>query len=164
VKLAFLILVSLVISGCASKPSTHPTTGLTLKVTASSELNPDAEGRPSPVVLRLYELAKSSQFMTSDFFEIYDGHEVALGTDLIAFDEYLIHPGQVVDLRKVIHSDSESVGLLAAYHDLDRAQWRKAVRIRRFQNNEFSVLLDSLGITVAGGGHLLDKSEQTHVK
>src|SRR5690554_2854714 len=55
--LACLTLVAA--AGCATPA---PTASVELSVVPTADLNPDASGRPSPVVLRVYRLASDSAF------------------------------------------------------------------------------------------------------
>lgn len=55
---------------------------LTFEVDADS--NPDERKKPSPVFVRLYELKSTKMFNKSDFIDIYERDQEALGADLIA--------------------------------------------------------------------------------
>jgi type VI secretion system VasD/TssJ family lipoprotein len=45
---------------------------INLKLTGSDQLNPDLNGRPSPIVVRLFELKHPVTFENADFFSLYE--------------------------------------------------------------------------------------------
>ena len=80
----------LVIVGCAAGGSTK----VVINFETSPALNPDPMGRPSPVVIRLYELKSLGVFNNADFFAIYEQDTTILGNDLNAREEIELVPGQ----------------------------------------------------------------------
>src|SRR5262249_28424185 len=69
-----------------------------LTITAADDINPDAAGRASPVVLRIYQLAAGTQFQAADFFQLFEKEAPTLGPDLVAREEVIVAPS---DSRKV---------------------------------------------------------------
>jgi type VI secretion system VasD/TssJ family lipoprotein len=53
---------------------------INLKLTASDQLNPDLNGRPSPIVVRLFELKHPVTFENADFFSLYERAKESLAT------------------------------------------------------------------------------------
>ena len=62
-----------------------PSTDLIINV--SKNVNPDTSERPSPVVMKIFELSSRTIFDTQDFFSLYDTPEKILGPDLLKKDE-----------------------------------------------------------------------------
>ena len=60
----------------------------TLEFEVSNKANPDLNGRPSPVVIHVYELTSNTLFESQDFFSLYEEPEVVLGPDLINKQEF----------------------------------------------------------------------------
>ena len=88
--LVLFSLLALILTGCQAVYATFPpSTKLHFKVAA--DINPDIEGRPSPVIIRVYELASKTVFENQDFFALYDNPEAILRTDLLKKDELLKH-------------------------------------------------------------------------
>lgn len=114
--------VALSLSGCA--PSPPKDTKLAGSLVAAADVNPDPEGRPSPVVLRIYQLQSAVKFNNADFFALYDDAAAVLGADLIAFDEFTMRPGQTMDYQAQFKPTAKFVGVLAAFRDINSAQWR----------------------------------------
>lgn len=141
---AFTALVLL--AGCASMSPYSDLTKLNLKLTASDQLNPDLNGRPSPVVLRLVELKHPVAFESADFFSLYDRAKESLAPDLVASEELELRPGESVELKLSIASGSRYVGVLAAYRDLPETRWRYVVPVTAMALNGIELVLERGGI------------------
>lgn len=96
-------------------------------VTASFDTNPDASGRPSPIVVRLYLLRSDASFNGTDFFGLFDDDEKALGGELIRRDELVLGPAEQRDIDLPVAEATRFVGAVAAFRDIRNAQWRVIV-------------------------------------
>ena len=138
------LLLSLSLSGCSLMQSS-PTTRIDLHLTGSDRLNPDLHGRPSPIVLRLYELKNPVAFEHAEFFSLYQQPQETLALDLIAHEELELRPGEQQELN-LTTSGGHHLAVLAAYRNLPEADWRVVVPLRAGQLNQISLQLDELGI------------------
>ncbi len=102
------------LSACSLSPYSH-VTKVNLKLTASDQLNPDLNGRPSPIVVRLFELKHPVTFENADFFSLYERAKESLAPDLVASEELELRPGETVELKLSVEEGSRYVGILAAY-------------------------------------------------
>ena len=134
------------LAGCASMSPYSDLTKLNLKLTASDQLNPDLNGRPSPVVLRLVELKHPVAFENADFFSLYERAKESLAPDLVASEELELRPGESVELKLSIESGSRYVGVLAAYRDLPETRWRYVVPVTPMVLNSIELVLERGGI------------------
>jgi type VI secretion system protein VasD len=152
-----LLLILVAVSGCSKPPKVEPPppppppTRITVSVQAAADLNPDPTGRPSPVMLRLYELKTPDAFNSADFFQLYEKDSAALGGDLVARQEMLIKPGQTLQLERTLAAETQQLGLLAAYRDLDHAVWRTTLTIPPHQTTPVKVTLGQVTITAQAG-------------
>ena len=144
--LAVLLLCvsGLLMSGCSLLGDSP--TRLKLALSAAEDINPDLNGRPSPVVLRLYELKDPSTFETADFFSLYQPEPTVSKDDVLAFQEVVVKPGakQVHDM--VLHSDAGYIGLVAAFRDIEQATWRVFRPLKRGKKNRASIMIERLSI------------------
>ncbi|NUU38165.1 type VI secretion system lipoprotein TssJ [Pseudomonas sp. C2B4] len=141
---AFVTLVLL--TGCSSLSPYSTVTKLNLKLTGSDQLNPDLNGRPSPIVVRLYELKHPVAFENADFFSLYERARESLTPDLVTSEELELRPGETVDLKLSVEEGSRYVGVLAAYRDLPETKWRHTIQITAVQVTEADLTLDKAGI------------------
>lgn len=141
--LAIWIIISLV-QGCSS--STARFNKLTTIYVASSYINPDINDQPSPLVVTLYQLRADSVFKDADFFSIYNNPKVTLGDDLIVRDQIEIEPNQKITKIQDMSFDTHCIGIVAAYRDLQNAQWRKIISIQKNKDTKIIVKLDAHNI------------------
>lgn len=125
---------------------------LTINVLAAASLNPSTSGRPSPVVVRIYELKAAAPFEPADFVSLFDKDQATLGGDVIARDEFVLGPGESLAIKRDLSADSKFIAIMASFRDLERAKWRAVVPLIAGEDNALSVRLDAS--TVSIGKHL----------
>jgi type VI secretion system protein VasD len=108
-------------AGCASAPPKPAEAKM--QIVATADVNPDNKGRPSPIVVRVYQLKTEAEFAKADFFAIYDREKEILGPSLITREEYTLSPGETEDLKFEVNREARFLGVLAAYRD-PSAHWR----------------------------------------
>ncbi|MCC7200307.1 MAG: type VI secretion system lipoprotein TssJ [Gammaproteobacteria bacterium] len=116
----------LALGACASAPppAPPPPVPADFSVTAGADINPDAGGRASPVVVRVYYLLGDSTYRNSDFDALYDRPDAALGKDLLGRYEQVLRPGQSVQLKVDVPVGTRAVGAVAAFRDIGNSHWR----------------------------------------
>jgi len=142
-----VIALSLWVGGCAYFMS--DLTKVDMRIVAGGDVNPDDNGRPSPVVVRVVELKSPSVFESAEFFALYQNDAQTLGSDLVATEEFEFKPGDVQDLKFALKPESNYVGVLAAYRQLEKANWRLVLPLAIKEKNELTVLLNQRGIELA---------------
>ncbi len=132
---------------CSNKPP--PPTQVSALLSAAVNINPDRNGRPSPIVVRVYELKSENVFKGADFFSLFEQDSAILGADLVNRVEYQMDPGEVIQYDREFANDSSYLGVIAAYRNLENARWRASMVILPKQKNKFSVSLDHLNIAIS---------------
>jgi type VI secretion system protein VasD len=99
-----------------------------LTLAASADSNPDASGRPSPVVVRVYQLKTDTAFTGAEFFALFDDDMKVLGPELIGRNEYVLAPSERRTMELDVSADAQFVGVIAAYRDIRNAQWRTVLQ------------------------------------
>jgi type VI secretion system protein VasD len=97
---------------------------LEITLGASEGVNPNIEGRPSPIVVRLFELSSDTRFMAADYFELMGQDGAPLGEEMLVSEEYILLPGEVRIVRKRAADNSRFLGIAAGYRDLTGSVWR----------------------------------------
>ena len=115
------LLVVTLVGGCAAAPPKPAEAKMNL--VATPDVNPDGKGRPSPIVVRIYQLKTEAEFAKADFFAIYDREKEVLGPSLITREEYTLAPGDSQELKFEVNREARFLGVLAAYRD-PSAHWR----------------------------------------
>ncbi|MBD8577092.1 type VI secretion system lipoprotein TssJ [Pseudomonas syringae] len=154
-----LVCSTLLLASCSSLSPYSSLTKLDLTLVASDRLNPDLHGRPSPIVVRLFELRHPVAFETADFFSLYERARDTLAPDLIVSEELELRPGQTRHLKLRIEQ-GRHVGVLAAYRDLNQARWRQVVTVSRGLRTQVELVLDQDGIAAAPGATVAGEGVQ----
>jgi len=137
----------LFLSGCA-RDRTPPPTTVSVTLTAAADVNPDRNGRASPLMVRIYELRSAGVFESSDFFTLLEQDRAVLGSDQTARWEYQLEPGESMELDATFQMGSGFVGVVAAYRDIAHARWRAIEPVEPNSVNEMEVRFDRLEVTV----------------
>jgi type VI secretion system protein VasD len=102
-----------------------------MTIAASADTNPDATGRPSPVVVRIYQLKTDAAFTGADFYALFDDDKRVLGPELISRDEFVLAPAEQRTIDVSVAGETRFVGAIAAFRDIRNAQWRVLVPASR---------------------------------
>ena len=149
ITLVIALLTTTLISGCFGKdPPPKPATIISAEVLASELINPDGEGRPSPIVVRLYELKSLGTFNTIEFFSLYNEEAATLGDDLVYREEFSLMPGGKKLFNRTPAVDTQYLAVIAAFRNIDQAIWKAAVPIPAERVTNLIIQLDSLSVSI----------------
>ena len=126
-------------------------TPVELTVVGGVELNPSAQGRPSPVVVRIFELAAARSFQAADFAALFEHPDAALKSDLLAQEEFMLRPGDIQLHNRDLGPRAEALGVAAAFRDLGQV-WHLIVPVTPGRRNLILVDLDRNTIRVVDQG------------
>ncbi len=148
--------ITLMLGGCSSEPPKEepkqPTeqqeTKIQVNISVSSLVNPDINGRPSPIVVRLYELKNIGKFEEANFYKLFEDHEASLGSDLLASEKFHFKPGDTKTLGHTVAPDTKYIAVTAAFRDFNQAVWRDSIAIESAKTSELSVVLDNLTVSI----------------
>lgn len=136
----------LALAGCSTLSPYSDLTKLDLTLEGSPELNPDLNGRPSPIVLRLMALKHPVAFENADFFSLYQRPREALAPDLLTVEELELRPGETRDLKLSVEEGTRYVGVVAAYRNLPETSWRYVIPVEVQGTTQTALTLDAEGI------------------
>ena len=122
-----------------------------IRIKSAPDLNPDINGRPSPIVVRIYALQSDDVFKSAGFFALYGKENTILGNTMVAREELEISPGDSIELEKEYDLKTTHVGVLAAYRDLDNAVWRGSIETPINEKTFIDVTLERLTLSVTQG-------------
>ena len=121
------LMLCLILSACASTPPQDAAVPVELSFKVVASVNPDLHGRPSPIVVRIYELKSAAHFEQATFFDLQDKDQIALAGDMVAREELVLRPGETRVVSRKGSIDGRFIGLLAGYRDLEHSIWRATV-------------------------------------
>ncbi len=112
-----LILAALLASACGG-PS------LTVNLAGLPNVNPDSEGRPSPVLVKMYELSGDLLFKNAGLLPLFQDPINTLGAELVSFDEFTLVPGEAKTLVYLPSPRTTHVGVAAGFRRQDQGAWK----------------------------------------
>ena len=118
-----------------------------MQVNATADVNPDMQGRPSPVILHIMELNSTEQFNRLDYMSLTQPSGAALGAELLGKNQMVLQPGETKALPMELNPLTTAVGLVAGYRDIDNAAWRKVIPITQGSTKGIAITLEQTQIT-----------------
>jgi type VI secretion system protein VasD len=144
--------LALVLAGCGATSMVEDVfstiTKADLTIEAAQNVNPDIDGRPSPVLLRFFELKSTAAFNNADFFSLYDQGVGELGADYVGHFDVEMKPGETKEIPKEFLPDTRYLGVMAAYRDINNAVWRRIIDIEVDSNSDLLITLNSNEINI----------------
>jgi type VI secretion system protein VasD len=137
-----------VLAGCGGAPKPPPPTAVSGSIEAAATLNPSVSRRPSPLLLRVYELKSAAQFGSADFMSLYRSDQTAIGTEFVAREEFTLQPGQTVPYNKTLAPETRFIGVVGAYRDLERANWRAVAAVQPNKPQKVKISAGELAVSV----------------
>jgi len=131
------------LSSCGGAPKRE---NVGLQISATADVNPDLQGRPSPIILHVLELNSEEQFNRLDYMSLTQSSGAALGPDLLGKTQLVLSPGDNRNLPLELNPLTTFVGLVAGYRDIDNANWRKSIPITQGDTKGISITLEHQSI------------------
>ena len=91
-----------------------------------NQLNPDADGKPLSVVMRVYQLTDLERFAASDAETLWATPQKALGNTLVEAREITLLPGIGQIDQWPLAKSARYVGVAAFFRDEQDARWKVA--------------------------------------
>ena len=122
-------------------------TTLEMTLAAGGQLNPNAQRRPSPVVVRVFDLKTPAGFDAATYEGLFEHDKETLAADLVAREDFTLNPGEGKKLpERKLGPEIKVIGVAVGFRELERAVWRATVPVKANAKNRISVALD--GVTV----------------
>nr|WP_305121386.1 type VI secretion system lipoprotein TssJ [Microbulbifer elongatus] len=138
-----VVLLAVAVSACQTTRRTlNFDTSVALNLDVQSDVNPDSDGRASPVVVRVFMLADDRQFSREEFLNLYENAESRLGKDLI--DTVILKefaPGEQRIEKLPLTPEVKYVGLLAEFVQYQRADALMLLPITDHRKNDYAITL-----------------------
>ena len=138
--------VALLLGACASGPPKPASVSGSLL--AAADLNPSVNQRPSPLLLRIYELRSDAAFNRADFMSLYQSEQSALGADIVSREEVTMQPGESRPYNKQLGAETRFIAVFAAYRNLEQARWRSLAPVAAGKPQKLLIRADALAVTV----------------
>lgn len=143
-----LIATALMLTSCSSVTrAVLPDHRLVAKVKTSSNLNLNDRGRPSPLVVYVFQLKETDAFNSAEFFDLYEKGKETLGQDFVAVSKFSLMPKTEAKFTLKLKPDVKYIGIVAGYHNLESTEWRKVVPLdSNWGREKVRFIFDAKGI------------------
>jgi type VI secretion system protein VasD len=117
-------------------------TRLELTLVGGPTLNPNTQGHASPVIVRIFDLSSTAAFEKADYAGLFEHPGESLQHDILAQEEVVLRPGDTQEHNRALPPAVKSLGVAAAFRDLEHAGWRITVPIKPGKRNFILIDLD----------------------
>lgn len=143
-RLLILTICTITLTACSSsKPPQMDTT-----IQSVGFLNPNIYNQASPVVITIYQLKSPSTFQQANFFTLYNNPISTLASDLLDKRDIEIRPQQKQNLTITLSPQTNYIGVLAAFRDPDKAQWRQVIQVVPGKNIDIQINVATQSVTI----------------
>lgn len=119
--LYFIILLTyLSLIGCATTNVSY----LDLNISSSKYQNPDINGRPSPLILKVIEVKNQEVFSGLPYFDLNENVSQSLGIDYISHEELVLLPGEDKQLKYKVRNSTKFIAFIGEFRDIENSEWR----------------------------------------
>lgn len=123
-------------------------THVDLNIQVANDINPDIDGRPSPVLVRIFELKAANNFNNADFFSLYGNSAAILGQDYISHFDLELAPGQSSEINRDLKEQTQVLAVIAAYRDINNATWKQTLSIEPDSSSDIQIQLKGTQLTL----------------
>lgn len=120
-----LLLLAVLVSACSAGVRKELPVPYELTIMASERLNPAESGRPSPVVVKVFELADRGFFRSADIFTLLGDAGGTSHAEVIDVQGFSMMPGEIRVVRRMASLGARYVGVVAGYRDIEHSVWRE---------------------------------------
>ena len=138
--------LSCALMACGSTPKPKPPTQVNAVIEASARINPSVTQRPSPLLVRVYELKSVTGFNSADFMSLYQRDQAELAADMLGREEFMLAPGETKAFTKTLAPETRFLGVMAVYRDLERSTWRSVVAVQPGKKHDVVIRAEELSV------------------
>ncbi|MFC3153857.1 type VI secretion system lipoprotein TssJ [Gilvimarinus japonicus] len=115
-----LALVSVCVA-CASSPKND---SMSVRYVADHGINPDINGRASPVAVTFYRLRDATVFKSADYMTLMERDAELLGDSLLSKERIILRPGETQEQIYLLNGEERAYGIVAGYRSIDAGGWK----------------------------------------
>ena len=137
--------------GCGGTPKQD----IFVTLNSTEELNPDPDGTPHSVVVRVYTLKDDDRFKKATFTDLWKRDRDTLGRDLLTWEEVTVHPGSEYPLEFEVElkEDQGFLGVVAFFLEYQGKAWRQILPLEDpflpFSDQKIFIILDHHSVQVS---------------
>ncbi|ELR67256.1 Type VI secretion lipoprotein/VasD [Photobacterium marinum] len=145
------LLLAALLSGCSFWGDEVLAPRLVLNIQAASNINPNVEGKPSPVEIRVYQLTDSQAFSLADFIQIYNDEQGVLKAELLVARQLAsVLPGETRQESLPLAANTKFIGVIAGFADYREAKNKVIYKPLIVGSAAINIELDGINLSVSG--------------
>lgn len=117
------------LASCSLFPGDKKSESIKVTLFASKDINPNTQSRPAPLSIYIYELKAPDTFDNSDFYSIVNNTNSVLSEQSSKLYQAILMPGEKRNIEINLGKSSVALGIVAAYRDINNADWNKAIML-----------------------------------
>lgn len=146
-----LFLITLLVAATASCGTTRKALNLEttaeFQLLATPDVNPNSDGKPSPIVLQVVKLRDARQFKQEDFLNLFEDAKGRLGNDLIEITKLKeIAPGEKRLEKLALTPDVKFIGILGEYVQYNDADAKAVIKIEPHTTTKATLKIEKLKV------------------
>lgn len=145
VSLVLVGCLALLVSACGGAPKKH---GMDVRISATTDVNPNIESRPSPVILHIYELTSIDGFLSLEYSDLTQSEAAKLGGDKLAKSQVILTPGSYKEIALQLDGRTAYIGFVAGYRDIEHSKWRVAQEVKPGKTDWIAVTVEAQQISI----------------
>lgn len=151
VRRLYLMCIAFILSGCSSWGDETLEQNLVINIRAATNINPNVEGKPSPVELRLFQLTNRNAFELSDFIKVYSDGQGVLKAELVAYRQLpSILPGENRQEIIPLGTGVKYIGVIAGFADYREAKNKVIYKPVIVNSAAIDIEIDGINLSVSG--------------
>ena len=148
-KKLLLILFALSLTRC-SFLSDIKTPKLFLKISASTNINPNYTGEPRPLELQIYQLKNDQAFNQASFAQIYTTPQDVLKSEIVLERSLAsIFPGQEIVVTMPLAKGTQYIGIIAGFSKSYEAKNKVIYKLDNIIEANLHLKIDGININVS---------------
>jgi len=133
------------LAGCGAAPKKE---SLEVRISTTTDVNPDVDSRPSPIILHILELTAIDEFNRADYFALTQEDAATLSGDVVHKTEIILTPGTSRAATLELDETVGYLGFVAGYRDIDSSRWRITQEVRPGKTDWIAVSLGKDRISI----------------
>lgn len=130
------MLCALAAAGCPKQPAR-----ISMVLVGGADLNPDQNGQPLSVVVRVYQLKDKGRLESADYNAILKSERETLSDDFIERQERVVQPGTQEMLEISAGPTARYIGIVALFRNPVGDTWRKILPVTQGKTQKVSLTL-----------------------
>lgn len=111
--------------GCSTmQPSLNKTEAISIQIITNEKINPDINGRPSPLLIYIYSVSDSEYFLIQNYFGITEDTDIKNNLSSTLIDNFTVNPESQITRKYTFSKEEKYIGVIAGFRDINNSLWK----------------------------------------